>query len=45
MDESRRRFLQLTGLTAVSSSAAYAENSPGEPPAIGVKFDRQGGVT
>jgi len=44
MDESRRRFLQLTGLTAVSSSAAYAENSPGEPPAIGVKFDRQGGV-
>lgn len=44
MDESRRRFLQLTGLTAVSASTVYAESSEGEPPAIGVKFDREGRV-
>lgn len=45
MHKSRRRFLQLTSLAATSAvTAARAESSQNEPPAVGTKFDRQGRV-
>jgi hypothetical protein len=45
MDDRRRRFLKLTGLaTVAAASAAYAESELKDPPAIGVKFDRDGSV-